>query len=373
MAVMYRRQRLLGALSVLLLGLMPLPLAAAPVLRSGESVTVTDTQEVPDDFYAVGGAVTISGTIRGDLYAAAGTVTINGEITEDAVIVGGSTHVAGSVAGDVRLASGELIIAGTVGGDVLVMGGVVHVLSTARIDGDLLFFGGEIIMDGDLRGSLSGQAKAVRINGPIRGVVSVTAAQALELGDQAQVEGSVEYASSKDIVRAPGSVVIGDITKKELSDTSDTASFSILPLLALLFTTLVYMLLCKTRLEYLMRHTIGAFGWHGLLGFGVLLLAPVVAAILSVSIIGLPVGAALLLLYLLFLLVAFSLGGIFVGALFARYFDGKVTVSLKWTLLGTVIFALVLYIPYIGLPLALIVCLAVIGGMTTILYARIRT
>lgn len=352
--------------------LTPLSLAAAPVLRSGESVTISETQEVGSDFYAVGGAVTVSGTVGGDLYAAAGTVTVNGEIEGDAVIVGGSVRIDGAVGDDVRVIGGELVIADTVKGDVLVLGGVVRILSTAQIDGDILFLGGEVSMDGDLRGSLSGRAETVRINGPVLGNVSVSTAKALELGDQAHIEGTVEYASVSDVVRAPGSVVIGDITKKQMIDTRDPVSSHALPLLAFFFTTIAYLFLFKRKLERLMRHTLGAFGQHGLLGFGVFALSPIVASVLLVSIIGLPLGLALFLCYFLLLAVAVSSSGIFVGALLARYFDGEVVLSLKWTLLGTLTLALLLYIPYLGPLLVAVISLALIGGMATLLYTKVR-
>lgn len=365
--------RSLGIALCAMLALTPLSaLAASPVLRSGESVTVNDTQEVPNDFYAVGGTITISGKVKGDLYAAGGTVIVNGEIAQDAVVVGGSVYINGKVGDDIRILGGDLTIADTVEGDVLVMGGVVHILKTAKIKGDLLFLGSELDMDGDLRGSLSGDARRVRINGPVLGSVSVTTGQALELGDQAHVEGTITYASIKDIARAPGSVVIGDIVKKESIGTSDNPLSGILPLLALFFTTLVYRLLCKKKLEYLMRYTFGAFVKHGLLGCGVLLLTPLAVAILMVSAIGLAVGAALLLLYLLLLVVAASLIGVFLGALLSRCVEGEIVLTLKWTLLGTLALALCLYIPYIGVLVAASAGIVVIGGISCLLYARMR-
>jgi cytoskeletal protein CcmA (bactofilin family) len=354
------------------MALAPFSVAAAPVLRSGESVTVTDAQEVQNDFYAVGGTVTVSGKISGDFYAAGGTVTVNGEITQDAVVAGGSAHITGKVGDDVRVIAGDLTIGDTVGGDILVMGGIVHILSTAQIKGDIFFLGGEIDMDGDLRGSLSGRGGTIRINGPVLGNVSVTSAQAVELGDQAHVQGTVAYSSMNDIARAPGSVVVGDITKTELVANAASPLSSILPLLALFFTTLVYLLLCKKKLQCLMEHTVESFGYRGLVGFGVVLLMPIVAIVLLVSVIGLVVGTTLLLLYFVLLIVASSLTGIFAGALLSRYFEGKTEVTLKWSLLGTLTLALILYIPYLGLLLVGVGDLIVIGGIANLVYARMR-
>ena len=365
--------RVWSVISGVVMLLVPMSVArAAPVLRSGESVTVSETQEVPDDFYAAGTAVTVSGKIIGDLYAAGGTVIANGEVTEDVVALGGSVHIDGTVGDDVRIIGGDVVLSDTVKGDVLVMGGAVHILSTARIDGDVLFFGGELVTDGEVRGSLSGRAESVRINGPVLGDVSVTVARALELGDQAHIEGTVTYASDEDIARAPGSVVLGDITKSALLGAASAPSFHALPLLALFFTTLAYLFIFRHILGRLMRHTLGTPGRNGLLGIGVFVTMPIAAVALMVSVVGLPVGIALLLFYALLCTVAMSLAGIGAGAALSRYFVGEVVVSLKWTLLGTLALVLISYIPYIG-PLALaVVTLTVAGGIASMCWGQMR-
>ncbi|MBI4086719.1 hypothetical protein HY416_01920 [Candidatus Kaiserbacteria bacterium] len=355
------------------LALMPLTVLAAPVLRSGESVSVGEAQKVESDFYAVGGAVTVSGTVDGDLYAAAGTVTVNGTVGGDAVIAGGSVRLDGPVKDDVRMIGGELVIAGTIEGDVLVMGGAVHVLSTAHVGGDILFVGGEMTMEGELKGSLSGQAEKIRVNGRVFGDVSVTAASALELGDQAHVEGIVEYTSRNEIARAPGSVVIGDVVKKPMVDARAPISSYVLPLLVFFFTTAAYLLLFRKILDRLMRHTVGSFGLHGLLGFGVMAAVPIVVGALLVSIIGLPVGMALLLAYFLLIAVALSCSGILAGALFARFVDGTAAVSLKWTIVGTLSLVLLGYVPYLGALVFAVATVVLIGGITTLVYARVRS
>lgn len=346
---------------------------ASPVLRSGEEVTVSEAQAVEGNFYAAGGAVTISGSVEGDLYAASGTVTINGEVADDVVVAAGTTQIHGEVGDDVRVLAGEVTIAGSVGGDLLVLGGIVRVLSTAQIDGDVLFFGGESDLDGDVRGGVSGRAEAVRINGPIRGDVSVVTTRALQLGDQAHVGGDIEYWSVRDAVRAPGSVVVGDMTKHVSIEGAQEDGISMLPILMLFFTTLVYLTLFKGALVPFMHRSVARFGVYSLIGLGVVLGVPVAAVLLMVSVIGMPVGAALFLLWGIVLLVSWSLGGLFLGAVLARYLEGEVSLSLKWALLGTLVFALLSYMPYLGPLVVVVVALILIGSMAAYGYAHLRT
>lgn len=355
-----------------LIVLTPLTLIAAPVLRSGESVTVNETQSVDGDFYAAGGAVTISGGVDGDVYAAGGTVTVNGSIEEDLVVSAGTVQVHGTVGDDVRILGGELTLAGTIEGDVLVMGGVLRVLSTAHIEGDLLFLGGELTLDGEVDGSVSGRSESVRINGVVAGDVAISATRGLTLGDQADIGGGVEYRSLTDIVRAPGSVVVGEVVKREFGITGESDRFSVLPILVLFFTSLVYVFLFRPRLEHFMRRAVATFGMQSLIGFGTLVLTPFLAVLLMVSVIGLPVGIALICMYAFALVASWSLGGVLVGAGLARYFDGAPRVTVKWALLGTLAYAVISYIPYLGTLAIVVATLIVLGTTVSFLFGFLR-
>lgn len=357
----------LGALLVC----MPLQAAGAPVIRSGDVVPVEETQEVQDDFYAAGNTVTVSGDVEGDLYAAGWTVVVQGDVSDDAVIAGGSVRIGGAIGGDVRILAGELWVGGEVKGDVLAAGGVVHILPDAAVEGDVLFAGGEVIIEGEVGGSVSGRAQTLRLDGPVRGSVSVTAAEPVVLGDRAHIEGTLTYTSIADLARAPGSVVTGDVVKREVPPESFRPN--LLGILALFFTTLLYTFIGRTSLERFLRRTLARPVRHGLIGLFAALAAPLAAIALIITLIGIPAGAALLLLYLFALVISFPLGGALAAAALARRFDGEVSLTLKWTLLGTAAFSLVSAIPYIGLPLAAIVMFVVLGGMGASVYAGLRS
>ena len=364
--------RRLGILACVIYILAPLTLHAAPVLRSGDSIDVAETQTVDGDFYVAGGTVTIAGDINGDVHAAGGAVTIDGSVKQDVVVAGGSISINGPVGDDVRAFGGEIFITGTVRGDVLVFGGTVQIASTAHIYGDVLFFAGEANAEGVIDGSVLGRAESVHINGQVLGAVSVSTVRVLELGDQAHIDGSIEYWSALDLVRAPGSVVVGDITKRAAGAPQEEGNFNILPILALFFTSLAYVLLFKTKLVPVMQHTITGYGKHILVGIGTFILTPLVVLLLLISGIGLPLGLVLLLLYILSLVLAGSLSGVLFGAVLARRIDGQVTISTKWTLLGTLLFAILWQLPYVGGVAVILVNLVIIGSLVTMLYRWIR-
>lgn len=361
-----------AVVALILIVCVPFTIAASPVLRSGEAISITESQEVLGDFYAAGGTVSMSGTVAGDLYAAGGTIALDGEVEEDVVVVGGSIQIAGAVGDDVRVVGGEATISGAVEGDVLVLGGIVRILETSTISGDVFFFGGEVTIEGTVRGSITGRSEGIRIDGPVMGDVSISSARPLELGDRAHVDGDVSYRSLQDVVRAPGSVVAGDVIKKETSAAVEASSFSILSLLILFFTSLVYLFLFKRKLDPFMRETVHAFGKRGFIGLATIVAVPIAVVILMITVIGLPIGIALGSALTLLCVVAWSLGGIFLGVVLSRFIEGQIALSLKWTLVGTLVFGLFSYVPFIGPLLTTGVVLIVLGSMVRTIYLRIR-
>ena len=143
----------------------------AAVMRTGDIVSVPKDAVVPGDFYALGGkSVNISGVIEGDLYAVGQSITINGTVMGDVVAIGGSVQIHGNVEDDVRVVSGSVELAEAVKGDVIVIGGFATVLSTATIDEDLYFYGGQLDVDGEVVGMLHVQAESLVINSSVGSV-----------------------------------------------------------------------------------------------------------------------------------------------------------------------------------------------------------
>lgn len=364
-SVRYTLAATLLALSV------PLLAFASPVVRTGETIEVGAEQIVDGDFYAAGGAVLVHGIVHGDLYALAGTVSVSGEVEDDLVVVGGTVHIDGTIGEDVRIIGGEVAIGGTVEGDVLVAGGLVRILPTARVEGDVLFAVGEGDFRGNIRGALSGHGETILISGPVAGDVAVESARPLVLGDQASVEGNVSYRSAHEAVRAPGSVIEGDVEREARSVVSG-GSLNLLTVLALFFTTFLYLFFFRERIEVLVRRALLTTGRHAALGLGVFVLVPLVATLLMITGIGLPIGAALVATYALVLVLAWSLAGILAGALLSRLVEGTPSFSYTWAGIGTAVVALATALPYIGPLVILLLMFVLMGTIGTALYAYLR-
>jgi hypothetical protein len=348
--------------------------AEGPVIRSGETVTVEANQVLEGDFYAIGQTISLSGASEHDVYVAGGAITINAPVAEDLVILGGVVQVHGDVADDVRIVGGEVVIANPVADDVVVLGGTVHILSTATIGGDLIFFGGDVRVDGDITGALYGTGERVRIDAHVGGDVTVRAGDSLTLGDAADVAGNIAYKSRNELIRAQSAVVSGSITRETLiqkSSMTDTQGI-VLSVLVLIFSSLSVFFIARSRIERLVTDAWVLYGRSGLIGLGMMLAIPLVAVILMASIIGAVVGIGLLFLYMVVLVATCMSLPIFIGAFFGRLMRKGARLTLFTVMFGVLLTTVLPFIPVLGMFVLFLAFLVIFGTFCLELYRMFR-
>lgn len=346
---------------------------AAPVIRTGETVSLKEDQSVPGDFYVFGGQVTNSAKVGGDSYVAAGEVTQNGEIVADLSAIVGRLFVHAPVGDDVRVVGGQVTIADRVEGDVVVLGGELTILSTAEIGGDVMFYGGALNIEGTVRGSVFAKAETIRIDARVLHDVDATAGGELVFGAHADIGGNVAYKSSKEAVRALDSVIVGSIVRDEsIIFKDEDARPSTLPLLIMLFSSLVARFLYGTWLSSFFVRINDSFGSSALIGFSGFILLPIAIILTLASVLGSVIGLALLCLYFFLLSVSWGVSGMFLGGLISRYATGTASYSVWWIVLGTLILYAVTFIPHLGMLAALIVTLMVFGGFILRIYEHYK-
>lgn len=362
--------------SIILFGiLVPVVTNAGPVIRSSDVVSLEEDQTISGDFYAAGGSVNISGVVEEDAYIAGGTVTINGEIKGDVVVGAGTVSIHAMVGDDIRIAAGQVVIADHVVGDVVVSGGSLTILSTSVIDGDVIFYGGRLDVEGAVGGSIHTKTDILIIDSSITGDVTATIGNQLVLGSHANIEGSIAYTSAEDLARDPGSIVVGEISKfagNRSNDVLPITAFQFLPLFTALFAALVSILLFGRQIERLVVETLTSTGLHGLIGFGVLVLVPIAAALLIVSLLGALIGVALAFVYILLLLASFVFSGVFFGALISKLFTKRYQVTWLYVILGVVSLNIIVQIPFAGPLFVFVIMLIMLGSIVTVLYKRIH-
>lgn len=358
-----------------LLLLLPAQLLLAnTVVRSGETVTLAENQSIEGSFYVVGGTVALAGKVTGDTTVIGGNVTIGGEVTDDLAVLAGTVNIQSPVKEDVRIIAGQVTITENIDGDLVVIAGKVNISSKATIKGDVLFYGGELIVEGAVEGKLLGSSESVRIDGPVKGGIDV-AVNTLILGEQANVEGDVSYASDNDAVRAPGATVTGSLIKNDVTvktDNAQTARSLAILLLVSLFATLSLYLIFRRHIETFARTVRTGVFMKTAIGFVCVFMAPLLITILLVSILGFLVGLILLCGFALVLTLSLPLLAVTAGSHLSQLFSKKTTISIPDLILGAVAVSLCLVIPILGYAVFAWLYLLTVGTLIQSAYVRIR-
>lgn len=352
---------------VALLCILPIPLIAlAGDFKAGEEkVVVNHSEVINDDLYIAGGEVTIDGTVNGDVFAAGGRVIVSGTITGDLFIASGQALIRGTVSDDLRIGAGDVIIEGTVGDDVVAAAGSVTLSKNASVGGDI-----------------HAQAGQVTVSGTTGSIYANTGTLAVE--DGARVRGSIEYSADRQATIASGAVE-GQVKrnmpspeKKERGMAYFVTATSVVSLLIKILMGVLLIYVVPVKVTTMTTSWKAQFGHNLLWGFLFLIGAPALGLLLLISVIGMPLGIALVLLYPIVLYLGSLLGMIGAGFWIQTWWGKGTLQHPDWisVVFGGIILWVLKLIPVIGWVVAIIVFLSGLGAILRFdwgLYKRLRS
>jgi len=313
----------------------------------GGVVRVDAGETYDGDLEAVGGSIVIAGTVDGDVETAAGSVLV----TET-----------GRVTGSLDAAAGSVVIEGTVDGDVTVGSAALALREGSQVGG-----------------SLEAGAADVRLDGAIDGDARV-GADTLAVGSTAAIGGSLTY-DAANFTLADGASVSGEVTRDEsLSVTGPDvfgsgggAGLPAVPTwVGSVYSTLVNLVLGAVLLVVapnFARRLVDAGRTQTLRSGGIGLLTligvPIVLLLLLITIVGIPLSLAGLVVFGLLLWVTSVYGAIVVGT----WLLSLVGYENRWAalLVGVVAVALLGAVPILGGLVQFAVLLVGLGAFVVVL------
>jgi cytoskeletal protein CcmA (bactofilin family) len=344
-------------------------LLAVLVVLGGTPTVATAQQFGPGSDGTVGGVVSVDAgeTYSGDLDAAAGSVVIAGTVEGDVSAAAGSVTVteSGRVTGSLDAAAGSVVIEGVVDGDVTVGAAALELREGSRVGG-----------------SLEGGAADVRLDGTVDGDVTV-GADTLEVGPTAAIGGSLTY-DAEDVSIADDASVTGTVTRDESLSVAGPDVFgsgggpalpvipgwvgSIYAGLVNLFLGAILLLAAPTfgrRLVSIGTDQTLKSGGVGLLS---VLGIPIVLLLLLVTIVGIPLSLAGLLVFVLLLWITSVYGMIVLGTGTLSLLDYEN----RWLALlaGVVIVGVLDAVPVVGGLVQVLVLLVGFGAFVLALAER---
>ena len=227
-----------------------------------------------------------------------------------------------------------------------------------------------VVADGDVtvRGTVDGDLVVANGDAAIRGRVTgnvVTLAGKALLGRRAQVEGDVVYADNKPVV-APGAQVDGDIKRFNPEDLSGGAfalwaGVWLAVTISMLLLGLILLALFPKAADAVARTAKARAGRAMLIGLLTFFLIPIVGFIALITVIGIPLGAGLLLALLPIYGLAYTASTFVVGRLVS-----KQGARIAAFVIGLVILRVLALVPFLG---GLVWFLATILGLGALLVA----
>ena len=294
---------------------------------------VVGSDETVSSVSGVYGSIVVKGTVTGDVSGVAGDVTI---------------REGGVVEGNIDAAAGSIRISGTVQGDVSTGTGSIHVTDTGLVEGDFKVGAGRVRIDGSINGDAEIGADTIR------------------LGEKATIDGSLTYNGDLQGNRA---AVQGDITR-DPSLGGGLFEF-VLPIGSFIFTVNAFIL--NFLLGALLLAVFPNFSASvadrvatrpartGLVGLGVFLGVPLVLTLVAITVIGIPISIAGILLFLVISWIGLVYGRFAVGAWLLSLAD----VDNRWAALvvGLLLGVALWQIPVLGGIINLVIYLLGLGAL----------
>jgi cytoskeletal protein CcmA (bactofilin family) len=363
------------AIALALVALAALPVAAGAAVPEVGQTVVRRGPGIATDLYAFGGGVDIQADVDGDLLAGGGRVVTGKQVLGNVIVAAGSIQVAGHVVRSVRAAGGAITISGHVGRNLSLAGGSVVITPEARIDGRARVAGGEVRVAGVITRKLHAVAAVIVLAGEIQGDVDLVA-QEIEVLPTASIKGNLTYWSPRDARIDPKAKIQGTVTHNlpELPRTiarTGTALFTVQRILFMmgLMVLGIALYLLFPGFTVLASRTIGSDPIKSL-ALGVLLATAVpVAAILSMlTILGIPLGLIIFVIYSVallagFLLTAFHLGDVGAHALLRKGARSR-PVRVAFLVAALAVLLLARQVPYVGGAVVVVAVLVGLGALS---------
>ena len=315
----------------------------------------------PGNAYAAGVSVVLTAPVAGDFSAFGGSVVTAAKVSGDELLVAGSISSRAKVSGDLRAIGGSITIGESVAGDLVALGLSVH--DAGRVAGSVFVIAANAVLTNGASGSVTVYGNNVSLAGDFAGNVDIVASGRITLAASTTIRGKLSYEAPEKAIVPASAVILGGVTYTNASYLPDIGTSRILALVSMgffLFARIFGALILAGLLAGLFPRLAEAVVERAyverarsvlltmLLGFGILVAAPVLIILLALTFVG--IGLALLLLLMYAMLVFFSLlyAGILLGSIFARRFAKREIVLWRDGVFGMLALSLIVLVPIIG-------------------------
>ena len=368
------KQRLgLAFMLAFMLTLLGVSTVSAADFRTDTTITIGAGEVIEDDLYLLGTTIIIDGTVNGDVLAAGNTIKINGTVNGNVHLAGQDVTISGTVSQGARVvANSFFLMSGSVDEDLLIIGNTIAISSDGVVGRDLILTISTLTLDGTVERRVAGVAEKVTHNGSVGAEVDISV-EDLVITDDASIGGDLIYRSEKEAEIASGAEIGGEIAGEMVEEAIDidlgVAFDPIIVGIVGLITAAIYgtvLLLAFPRLTVTASNQLLQNPFMSIaMGIVFLIVVPIAAILVMITVVGIPLGLISLLLYGIALFSAQVFVSLTIGRLILSFFaDGnRRLVQFLGLLIGLLILFGFSFIPYAGPWVPLVVVILGFGGL----------
>jgi cytoskeletal protein CcmA (bactofilin family) len=291
-----------------------------------------------DDLWLSAESIAIKGNARNDLFMAAtggswnapkeeeGHILLAGQMENDVWALGNSISLSGSIRDHARLLAKSIIISGSVSNSAILAGNSIQLTKSARMGRDVMVFGENVIVEGDIAGNLTIYAKNATLAGKCAGSVKITAGDIVVLA-HTQIAGDLVYTAPAELVLDKDVVVRGRLVR-EAEDIAKAERKPLVSWPSLFFQSWLFAgALCVGALAlflfpaFLNESVAQVQGstWKCLaVGFVFVCLVPMSCFFLAISLVGLPLAILAAMIFAILAYLSKIIVALFIGSLIIR-------------------------------------------------------
>lgn len=175
--------------------LVALPhIARASIFKHDSTVQVSKIEAIDDDYYVYANRLLMDGVINGDLSAFCFRMEIRGEVGQSANLFAQGVKMEGKVNGSMRAFAQQVALDGYVARSALLLGQDIEVGKNSVVERDLAAYGGQVIIDGTVKGNVTVKCETVDLTGVIVGNADIEADH-ITITAPAVITGNLVYTS----------------------------------------------------------------------------------------------------------------------------------------------------------------------------------
>ena len=369
-------------LAVCFLLLLPAPTFGATRAPAtfGAARSLLIASSSPGNAYLAGVSVVSTAPIFGDLSAFGGSVVVASPVKGDVFLLTGSANVRAPIAGDLRVAGGNIDVEEPIVGDFIAFG--YNIYDSGRVGGNVFILGANTTLTNGASGPVTLYGNNISLAGDFAGNVTLVASGHVALAASTTILGKLSY-EAPEAASIPDSVTIGGgVEYKNASYLPDAGTSRILTLLSVgffIFARILGALILAGLLAGLFPRFAEAVVERAytkprnilltlLLGFAILVAAPILFILLSLTFVGIGLAFLLLILYALLMLLAVVYAGILLGSVFARRFGRRDTILWRDGVFGMLGLSLIALLPIIGPFVGILLTLFSAGALLELFF-----